>query len=298
MGLLDDLAMGFGLKERTEDYDARTARTIARDEGVSVGESRAAQQFLGSRGRDNYNPQVAQDNRSFGQRFLFSPESAPSPTPYAIGPLAMSQPLPKFGILGMLSGLGGLLGGNTQQMGPPQTTVRPMLRPDGFTPPTPPTTNVPPLLDAGMNRFESEGARSHRAVLAGSVPSTTPLTGEQMLDKLAEIYGPRAYNAALNDTAGITELYNKHVLDGVPLTFGELESGAPVALGMAPKPVNDPAYPLGLAEKYSEAALAEMTPEMIEYLARIEAEEQGLTPITTGPHAGKYIDANGRLVMP
>ena len=135
MGLLDDLAMGFGLKERTEDYDARTARTIARDEGVSVGESRAAQQFLGSRGRDNYNPQVAQDNRSFGQRFLFSPESAPSPTPYAIGPLAMSQPLPKFGILGMLSGLGGLLGGNTQQMGPPRTTVRPMLRPDGFTPP-------------------------------------------------------------------------------------------------------------------------------------------------------------------
>jgi len=29
MGLLDDLQMGFGLKERTADYDARTARTIA-----------------------------------------------------------------------------------------------------------------------------------------------------------------------------------------------------------------------------------------------------------------------------
>lgn len=29
MGILDDLAMGFGLKERTADYDARTARTIA-----------------------------------------------------------------------------------------------------------------------------------------------------------------------------------------------------------------------------------------------------------------------------
>lgn len=279
MGLLDDLAMGFGLKERTEDYDARTARTIALNEQYDNEFDRirarqsgdydvtrgGAAQFLGSRGRDNYNPQIAQDNRSFGQRFLFSPESAPSPTPYAIGPLKMDQPLPKFGLLGMLSGLGGLLGGNTQQMGPPRTTVRPMLRPDGFTPPTPPTTNVPPLLDAGMNRFESEGARSHRAVLAGSVPSITPTT--------LPMQGPN-----------------------MPASYGEF--GAPLALGMAPKPVNDPAYPLGLAEKYSEAALAEMTPEMIEYLARIEAEEQGLTPITSGPHAGKYMDAGGRLVMP
>jgi hypothetical protein len=146
MGLLDDLAMGFGLKERTEDYDARTARNIAVSEQYDNEFDRirarqsgdydvtrgGAAQFLGSRGRDNYNPQIAQDNRSFGQRLLFSPESAPSPTPYAIGPLTMDQPLPKFGILGMLSGLGGLLGGNTQQMGQPQTAVRP----DGFTPPT------------------------------------------------------------------------------------------------------------------------------------------------------------------
>ena len=34
MGLLDDLQMGFGLKERTEDYDARTARTIAANEAA------------------------------------------------------------------------------------------------------------------------------------------------------------------------------------------------------------------------------------------------------------------------
>ena len=37
MGILDDLAMGFGLKERTEDYDARTARTIASNEAEQYG---------------------------------------------------------------------------------------------------------------------------------------------------------------------------------------------------------------------------------------------------------------------
>lgn len=311
MGLLDDLQMGFGLKERTEDYDARTARTIAASEAAGgsndamrlaqarnpqhssflpVSRSRGAQQYLGSRGYDEgYTPQVAEDDRPFMQRLLFSPESAPSPTPYAIGPLTMDQPLPKFGLLGLLSGLGGMFGRDAQEMGPPQTTVRPMLRPEGFSV-TPPTTDVPSLLEAGMDRFESDDARSRRAALAESVPSITPLTGMQMLDQLAEMYGPRAYNAALNDTAGITELYNKHVLGGVPLTFGQTSSST--------SSTSDPAYPLGLAEKYSEAALSQMAPEMIDYLSRIEAEEQGLTPITTGPHAGKYMDAGGRLVMP
>lgn len=312
MGLLDDLAMGFGLKERTEDYDARTARTIAANEAAAkrgragdvmalaqarnpqhssflpVSRSRGAQQFLGSRGYDEgYTPQVAEDDRPFMQRLLFSPESAPSRTPYAIGPLKMDQPLPSFGILGLLSGLGGMLGGlGGEEEASTRSVVRPMLRPEGLSE-TPPTTDVPSLLDAGMDRFESDDARSRRAALAGSVPSITPLTGEQMLDELAEMYGPRAYNAALNDTAGITELYNKHVLGGVPLTFGQTSSST-----------SDPAYPLGLAEKYSEAALSQMAPEMIDYLSRIEAEEQGLTPITTGPHAGKYMDASGRLVMP
>lgn len=35
MGILDDLAMGFGLKERTADYDARTARGVAVDNAVA-----------------------------------------------------------------------------------------------------------------------------------------------------------------------------------------------------------------------------------------------------------------------
>ena len=169
MGILDDLAMGFGLKERTEDYDARTARTIAANEAAGgsndamrlaqarnpqhssflpVSRSRGAQQYLGSRGYDEgYTPQVAEDDRPFMQRLLFSPESAPSPTPYAIGPLTMDQPLPQFGLLGLFTkGLSSMFqgGDDSGEMGPPRTTVRPMLRPDGFTPPTFPTNNGQP----------------------------------------------------------------------------------------------------------------------------------------------------------
>ena len=32
-GILNDLAMGFGLKERDQDYYERTARTIGRNQG-------------------------------------------------------------------------------------------------------------------------------------------------------------------------------------------------------------------------------------------------------------------------
>ena len=157
MGLLDDLQMGFGLKERTEDYDARTAATIAASEAAGgsndvmrlaqarnpqhssflpASRSRGAQQYLGSRGYDEgYTPEgVEDDDRSILSRLLFSPESTPSPTPYAIGPLTMDQPLPKFGMLGLLSGLGEMFGRGGDEMGPPQTTLRPMLRPEGFTP--------------------------------------------------------------------------------------------------------------------------------------------------------------------
>jgi len=127
MGILDDLAMGFGLKERTEDYDARTARTLALNEqygneedrlrarasgAYNIGTGRAAQ-YLGSRGYDEgYTPQVADDERPFMQRLLTSPEDTASPTPYAIGPLSMDQPLPQFGLLGLFTkGLSGLFQG-------------------------------------------------------------------------------------------------------------------------------------------------------------------------------------------
>lgn len=161
MGLLDDLQMGFGLKERTKDYDARTARTIAANEAAAkrgragdvmalaqarnpshfsyIGDdatsSEGARTFLNRIGGESYRPQPVQDDRTMFQRLLFSPESDPSPTRYAIGPLKMDQPLPSFGLLGMLSGLGGMLGGlGGEEDVSTRSVVRPMLRPEGFAP--------------------------------------------------------------------------------------------------------------------------------------------------------------------
>ena len=175
MGILDDLAMGFGLKERTADYDARTARTIAaRDAYNAAGGSEAQRGHAAAMARKNfsydnaggnariyldrvgarggyesggYRPEVAQDNRPFAQRLLTSPESTPSPNPYAIGPVSMDQPLPRFGLLGLFTqGLSSMFqgGDDGSEMGPPRTTVRPMLRPDGFKAPTFPKDNGQP----------------------------------------------------------------------------------------------------------------------------------------------------------
>ena len=98
MGIIDDLAMGLGMKARTEDYDARTAATLRRE-----GNDAAATQYLQSRGRGaDYNPAVAQDSRPFMQRLLFSQQGAQSPTPYSFGPVKMDQAMPAFGPLGLL----------------------------------------------------------------------------------------------------------------------------------------------------------------------------------------------------
>lgn len=135
MGILDDLAMGFGLKERTADYDARTARTIAGsdaeravrrsgggDHAAMVARLRAQQSYdpsaptgrsadylnrAGARGGyevGGYRPTIAQDDRPFMQRLFTSPASTPSPNPYAIGPISMDKPLPRFGLLGLFTG--------------------------------------------------------------------------------------------------------------------------------------------------------------------------------------------------
>lgn len=129
MGILDDLAMGFGMKERTEDYDARTARTIAANEaaarrgdatdatflaqarnpshfsyiGDDYGSSGGARMFLNRVGGTGYNPRRADDNRPFMQRMMTSPTGTASPTRYAIGPMELDQPLPAFGLLGLFT---------------------------------------------------------------------------------------------------------------------------------------------------------------------------------------------------
>lgn len=134
MGILDDLAMGFGFKERTADYDARTARTIAArdataaaraggagDHAAMVAGIRARQNYdfqnptgqskyyLDRAGRaagiDNYRPYAVDDDRPFMQRILTSPDSPPSPRPYAIGPVDFDEPLPAIGPFGVAMSL-------------------------------------------------------------------------------------------------------------------------------------------------------------------------------------------------
>jgi len=137
MGVLDDLAMGLGLKERTEDYDARTANTIAAnrvaaDRGDAMNALYLAQarnpdhdsyygnyqpamrdraNYLQRVGGETYNPQVASapDGSNFFQNLLFSAplsQSNPaSPRRYAIGPLTMDQPIMAYSPLTAFSRL-------------------------------------------------------------------------------------------------------------------------------------------------------------------------------------------------
>jgi hypothetical protein len=257
MGILDDLAMGFGLKKRTEDYDARTARNIAETQAfgddhvsamrarqgyVSTGprgrdyaaEYRAAyndpsgraQQFLGSRGRDNYNPQISDDNRPFMQRLMTSPTGAPSPTPYAIGPISMDQPLPSFGIFGLLSSLSNFNRKNVPTVSADTSPMR--VRPQsGY--------NMGGNAQPGTRfdtRTEAEPIDFSDGIL---VEDPATIAAKEALLSTPDVYDPSG-------------------------DFGL--RGAPVSLLDTPS----------------------LDPE--------------LTLITSGPHAGKYVDRNGRLRMP
>lgn len=162
MGFFDDLAMGLGFKERTQDYDARTARTIAaqdaynRSGGSEAQRAQAAQRarsnfsydtaggnakiFLdrvGARGGYDpgaYRPAVIADDRPFTQRLFTSPQGPASPNPFAIGPASFSKPLPMPGLLGILGYASGLLGPREPGTVPaPEGPMR--VRPAGYTPP-------------------------------------------------------------------------------------------------------------------------------------------------------------------
>ena len=165
MGFFDDLAMGLGFKERTQDYDARTARTIAaQDAYKSSGGSEAQRMQAAQRARSNfsydtaggnarifldrvgakggydpgaYRPAVIQDDRPFTQRLFTSPQGPASPNPFAIGPASFSKPLPMPGLLGILGYASGLLG--PKEPGTVSAPEGPMrVRPAGYTPPPAP----------------------------------------------------------------------------------------------------------------------------------------------------------------
>lgn len=125
MGMLDDLAMGLGLMERTEDYDARTADTIAAsrvaadrgdatnamylaqarnpDHSTYFGNYEPAMQarndYLFDVGGSTYNPQVAerQEGNNVFQNLLYSApmseDNPVSPRRVAIGPFNLDEPL-------------------------------------------------------------------------------------------------------------------------------------------------------------------------------------------------------------
>lgn len=254
MGILDDLAMGFGLKERTEDYDARTARNIALSEAYgdddfakmrarqdyetttpdggtfSYGDyyrsflgapSGGARSYLTRTGGESYNPQIAQDDRPFMQRALYSQEGAPSPRRYAIGPVELDGPLrvpTTFGILGSL--LGSLSG------------VR---------------RNVP-------------------TVSADTSPMRVrPQSGYNM--------GGNAQPETRFDTR--TEAETIDFSDGIL--------------------VEDPAT---IAAKEALLSTPDIYDPSGEFGLRAPSLDTELTLITSGPHAGKYVDRSGRLRMP
>ena len=246
MGILDDLAMGFGLKERTEDYDARTARTIALNEQYDneVDRLRARQsgaydvtrggaaRYLQSRGRENYAPQIARDDRSFGQRFLYSQEGSPSPTPYAIGPISMDKPL-----------------------------------------------SLPPISPLGFFMSLMARDRSAPTVAADTAPMRERPDSGYNLGGSAQP-GTRFYEST-NVPVAEFEKPSASILD---------TAAAAIDAGVNPPPlatpsVYDPSGDFGLRAPSGS-------------LLDDPSLDPDLTLITSGPHAGKYVDKSGRLRTP
>lgn len=328
MGILDDLAMGFGMKERTEDYDARTARNIAVSEQYDNEFDRirarqsgdydvtrgGAAQFLGSRGRDNYNPQIAQDNRPFMQRALYSPESAPSPTPYAIGPMSMDQPLPQFGIFGLLSSLANF---NRQNVPTVSADTSPMRVRPGYTGGQPETTFNEDFSGVETADFEKPMPIDALNTLVTSALQNVPdqPSRDQMLEALYELTGD--YQGTFYSDDVLRDAYKKHVIDGVPVPFDRKKvpplAADPTSVQRLPvtspgrvvvddsnlKPYlpNDgllsPAFGPGDTGYYDQQMNMGVNTDQLFTPSPI-----GMRLITSGPHAGKYVDRSGRIRMP
>ena len=339
MGILDDLAMGFGLKERTQDYDARTARTIAAnqasqrisdaggsDHDAMVAGIRARQSYnpstptaqgrsfldrAGARGgydAGTYTPAIAEDNRPFMQRFMRSPESPVSPNPYAIGPMQFDEPikLPALSLAGLLSSAFGGFGGNQDK---PRVSTRrepatgkieggsgqPETGPEDFS-----GVEVAKF-DEGLSDAEI-GAIAMSALNA--VPDVPPagILSFQEIEQEPEFYSPQ--------TSPSSPFYYENSTR-VP---DRLYEGLSEALGSNARPfpnerdgfTTDPRLFLDKPSIDDRTVSPAFGPNDTGYydsqMMMGVATDQLFTPppigmrlIKTGPHAGKYIDANGRL---
>ena len=328
MGILDDLAMGFGFKERTKDYDARTARTIAASEaaarrgdannamflaqarnpshssyiGDDAGSSGGARVFLDRVGGTGYNPQVADDNRSLIQRLLFSQEGEASPTRYAIGPMKMDQPLPQFGIFGLLSSLSNFnrknvptvsadtspmrvrprgennLGGNAQPgtRFDTRTEATPIDFSDGIPVQDPATIAAVEALNSVPDMPTSPIASSILADPTGELSEMNNVDPLRLSDMGVDQYGRRVPVTLPEDPEYISGIDMEFpALSAPPLTEG---STAPIPLQDLPQGL--PGVQLGAYNTVSDASAAyqrliNQNPQLSSYQPLIEKSKSG-----------------------
>ena len=263
MGFFDDLAMGLGFKERTQDYDARTARTIAaQDAYKSSGGSEAQRMQAAQRARSNfsydtaggnarifldrvgarggydpgaYRPAVIQDDRPFTQRLFTSPQGPASPNPFAIGPASFSKPLPMMpGLLGILGYASGLLGPKE----PPTVSAQggPMrVRPTDYTTPPAPLQGT---------------AGTYTAAYEPKVPDI----------RLRQAAG--TYTAPYAVSASLLDDYD-YLMD----------PDMPVAVGLAPSASDTPETPVGADVTFEEFMDLQRQMEATYGLPELSAEQ-------------------------
>jgi len=246
--------MGFGLKKRTADYDARTARTIAAQDAYNAAGGSEAQKghamfqarknfnpetatgnariFLNRTGGAGYNPSPAQDDRPFTQRLLTSPASTPSPNPYSIGPFSMDKPL-----------------------------------------------SLPPITPLGFFMSLMARDRSAPTVAADTDPMRERPDSGYNLGGSAQP-GTRFYEST-NVPVAEFEAPSASILD---------TASTAIEAGVNPPPLATPS----VYDPNGDFGLRAPSGSLLDD----PSLDPDLTLITSGPHAGKYVDKSGRLRMP
>ena len=235
-----------------------------------------AQQYLrmaGGEVRPNYNPTIAQnDDRGFVQRALFSPERRQSPRPYAIWPVTLDEPnkMPALSHAGLLSSAFGGLRGDQDE---PRVSTRSEpatgkieggsgqreTGPENFS-------------NVEMAEFDEELSDAEIGALAMSALNAVPdapalqSTPSMLSDPTGEQRLPVADPARiLVDDSNIPTYFPNDGL--LSPAFGP----------------NDTGY-------YDRQMMMGVGTDQL-----FTPQPMGMRLIETGPHAGKYIDASGRL---